>query len=123
VSCKISVNIPDRRIEIDVFSYDIDIHSYFLDVKKAVIQIKSSTNHFDILADFSKIEIPSPVMSRSMADASVEINQWCMDQNMRKSASILNSELFKMQLRRITGASNFGFFCDRDSAVKWLLEE
>jgi hypothetical protein len=119
---QITVDYGRHLVAIQMYGYEADTVKFFAEMQRAVLQAKSGGQHFDVLTDFTEMAGASPVMPRSIADESAEMNVWFEAQGLRKSATVLTSALFKMQLQRVTLKDQYAFFNNRIDADKWLSE-
>lgn len=122
MSYEIKVDYSQHRVNITMDVYESDTKQFFVDFKKAVAQAKGGGSHFDVLSDFSQMKTATPVMPKNIAEESAGMNSWSEANGMRKSASILTSTLFKMQLDRVTSSNIYAAFMNREEAEKWLNE-
>ncbi len=122
MSYEIKVDYSQRRVNITMDAYGSDTKQFFDDFKKAVLQAKTGGSHFDVLSDFTQMKSVTPVMPKNIAEESAAMNGWCETNGIRKSASVLTSTLFKMQLDRVTSSGIYATFINREDAEKWLDE-
>lgn len=117
-----NVNYRRRRVEIKMYCYEVDTKNFFMDLQRAVSQAKGSEQHFDLIVDFSEMKGPTMVMPRNIADDAETMNKWCGANGLLKSASVLTSALFKLQLQRVTPDGKFAMFENSADAEAWLDE-
>jgi hypothetical protein len=91
-------------------------------MQQAVSRAKGGGQHYDVLADFTKMKGASPVMPRNIAEESAEMNRWSESHGLRKSATVLTSALFKLQLQRVSQNDKFAYFDNHGDANAWLNE-
>jgi hypothetical protein len=122
VNYQITADSERHRIVIEMYAYEADTAKFFTEMQRAVSQAKHGNQHFDVLVDFTEMRGITPVMPRNIADESAEMNAWIEAHGMRKSATVLTSALFKMQLQRVSVNGQYAYFDNRAAAQAWLSE-
>jgi hypothetical protein len=108
-----------RRVEVTfVGHYSGDMNKFSNDIKANARAAKAGGRYFDILSDYRQTH----VLPQQLLAESTELIQWCVDNGVRKSASVVSSILLKMQLERMTPDEGFKVFLSRDEAIAWLDE-
>jgi hypothetical protein len=109
-------------VSILMYAYEVDTKKFFVELQQAVLRAKAGGQHFDVLVDFTEMKGITPVMPRNIADESAQMNRWIESHGMRKSATVLTSALFKMQLQRVSVTEQYAYFDNRAAAEAWLSE-
>jgi hypothetical protein len=114
---------PTRNlISILMLAYEVDTKKFFTELQQAVLRAKSGGHHYDVLVDFTQMKVASQVMPRNIADESAEMNKWSEAHGLRKSATVLTSALFKLQLQRVSVKGKYSYFDNHADANAWLNE-
>ncbi len=75
---------------------------------------------WDLLADYAD----TPVMPQDRAQNTARIFEWCLANNLRRAAGVMNSATQRMQMHRLTKRNDrIGFFETRSAAQDWLNSE
>jgi hypothetical protein len=119
---QMTVDYRRHLLTIEMFAYEVDTAKFFVEMQAAVSQAKGGGQHFDVFVDFTQMKIASPVMPRNISEESAEMNRWAEAHGLRKSASVLTSALFKLQLQRVNVSGQYGYFDNHADAIAWLNE-
>ncbi len=122
MSYTINIDYAKHRVEVTMYAYQNDTKKFFAEFQHAAIQAKGGGKSFDCAVDFTQMSGVSPVMPQNISHESNVISEWSIAHGMRRSANILNSVLFKMQLHRNVTGDHFATFSNRADAEAWLDE-
>lgn len=118
---KIEANSAMKRVEVtNVGVQDGDMDDFMTQFKNAARAIKMQHGHFDILAD----QAEAHPMQQDRANVAEELMEWCQANGLRKSANIVGTVVYKMQIKRVShNHEAIGIFETREAAEAWLAEE
>lgn len=115
---KIRKNLDKHRVLVSFEGeFDEDVDQFETEMKDAALGVRSPTGHFDLLADFRN----APAMSQDRAQRSEALVAWCMTKGLRKAASLMNTTIQRMQVKRVSAKDDrFQYFDSVQAAERWL---
>lgn len=88
------------------------------DLRAAVHELCKTGTPFDVLADLRD----GTILPQVLTEITGEQMLWLVKKGLRKSANLLSSSLYALQLKRISPNQNFRYFTDEEEAREWLRE-
>ncbi len=85
-------------------------------LRASVRELRKTGPSFDVLADLRD----GTILPQALTEIIGEQMLWVAEQGLRKSANILSSSLYALQLKRISPKQNFMYFTDEKEARDWL---
>ena len=112
---------PNRQKRRVTLSFDglmrQDPQVFFKELTDAVKSVRGSEGEWDLLVDFSG----TPVMPQDRAKNTAKIFDWCLENDIRKVAAVMETITQRMQLQRVTGRNDkIAYFESRSDAQSWL---
>lgn len=86
------------------------------ELRAGVRQLRKTGPSFDVLADLRD----GTILPRALTELTGGQMLWLVEHGLRKSANILSSSLYTLQLKRISPNQNFKYFTEEQEARDWL---
>lgn len=117
---QVKIDKQTRLIHFTVTGFvDVERSKAFdAELKAGVRELCKTGPSFDILADLRD----GTILPRVLTELTSGQMLWLVKKGLRKSANILSSGLYALQLKRISPGQNFRFFTEEKEARDWLKE-
>ena len=86
------------------------------DLRAAVHELCKTGTPFDVLADLRD----GTILPQALTEITGKQMLWLVKRGLRKSANLLSSSLYALQLKRISPNQAFRYFTDEQEARDWL---